>query len=258
MPGYSVNELFAVLLARDFRPEDRVIQVGANMPMARAAAIMAAMTSHPNTRVLLGLAIENLAGAKDSPPVLPFLFDPEGLDYGEAYMHQHSVFDNMSRPDVFFFSGLQVDRRGNLNLLGIRDGKGGWRLRGPGAVGLPTMSAYCSGYYVVMPRHDERTFVEQVDCVTALGDRRHREEYGLPGGGPRLILSPLGVFDLDDEGDMRVVSLHEGVSVDQVTQATGFELVVPGGVPQTAPPTDEELELLRSQVDVEGRLRDGA
>lgn len=170
-------------------------------------------------------------------------------------MFQRAVFDDMARPDVFFLSGLQVDRRGNVNLLGIPDVEGGWRVRGPGAVGLPTMSTYCRGYYIVMARHDSRCFVEQVACVTALGDATRRRQLGFPGGGPRLVLSPLGVFDFNPEGDMRVVSLHEGVTADRIREATGFELDFPSSVSTTRPPTSEELSLLRDQVDRQGLLR---
>jgi glutaconate CoA-transferase subunit B len=161
----------------------------------------------------------------------------------------------MSRPDVFFVGGLQVDRVGNVNLVGIPGEAGGWRLRGPGAVALATMSTYCRGYYILMPRHDPSTFVERVSSITALGDRARRAELQFPGGGPRLLLSPLGVFDFGEDGSMRVRTLHDGVSVEQVVEATGFELVIPDRVPRTMPPTAEELELLRSRVDRDGLLR---
>lgn len=249
----SINELFAILLARDLRPEDLTVQVGANLPMARAAVTMASLTTHPDTRVVLGIGVESLAGGRRPPPVYSFLFDPRSIA-GEALMFQSTVFDDMSRPDVFFVGGLQVDRRGNLNLFGIPNGQGEWKLRGPGSIALATMSTYCRGYYLIMPRHDPRTFVERVAVVSALGDRRERKRLRFPGGGPRLLLSPLGVFDFDDEGDMRVRSLHEGVTADAVTEATGFTLSIPDDVPTTDPPTEDELRLLRERVDLEGSL----
>jgi glutaconate CoA-transferase subunit B len=68
------------------------------------------------------------------------------------------------------------------------------------------------------------------------------------------VLSPLGVFDFDDDGDIQVRSLHEGVTPDQVREATGWPIEVPGDPPVTAAPTDEELTLLRERVDVHGTL----
>lgn len=254
---FTTDELFAVLLARDLRSEDRVVQVGANMPVARAAVILANMTRLPDMRICIGLGCENLAGGRTPPPVYPFLFDQRGTEGSESLMHQQFVFDDISKPDVFFFGGLQLDRRGNINLLGLTKPEGGWKLRGPGAIALPSMTTTCRGYYIVMPRHDARSFVEKVDLITALGDRTKRAELGIEGGGARLVLSPLGVFDFDDAGDMRIRSLHAGVTVEQAQEATGFPLVVPAAVPDTTPPTAEELKVLRTRVDLEGVLRGG-
>jgi len=249
----SVNELFAILLARDLREDDRTIMVGANMPMARASAVLANMTTHPDARIILGLGVQSLGNGGAPPGVYPFLFDPRTLA-AEALMFQAQVFDDLNRPDVFFVGGVQMDRRGNLNLFGIPGEDGGWRMRGPGGLALSTMSTHCRGYYIVMPRHDPRTFVERVALITALGDRTERDRLGLPGGGVRFVLSPLGVFDFDDAGDMRVRSLHEGVSLEDAQAATGFELVAPDEVPVTPPPTADELALLRERVDVHGTL----
>jgi glutaconate CoA-transferase subunit B len=116
------------------------------------------------------------------------------------------------------------------------------------------MSTNCRGYYIVMPRHDPRTFVERVALISALGDVRERERLGFPGGGVRLILSPLGVFDLDDQGEVRVRSLNEGVTAEQLRDATGFDIHIPHDLPTTSPPTAEELSILRERVDVVGTL----
>ncbi len=254
MTDASLNELFAILLARDFRPDDRTIMVGANMPMARASAVLAGMTTHQDARVFLGLGIQGLGAGAQPPAVHEFLFDPRTLS-AEALMYQARIFDDARRPQVFFFGGIELDRRGNLNLFGIPDGEGGWKMRGPGGLALATISTNCDGYYVVMPAHTPRTFVERVALITALGDRTERERLKLPGGGVRLVLSPLGVFDFDEAGDMRVRSLHAGVSADDVREATGFELAIADDVPVTEMPTPDELRFLREHVDVHGTLR---
>lgn len=256
MVGYSYLELQAVLLARDFRADDRVIQIGVNLPAARAAATMASLTTHPDARMLLGLAVDSFGGRTEIPEVHELGFHARSAFSGEAVMDQATVFDDLAKPDVFFFGGIQVDRRGNVNLLGLPDDDGGWKLRGPGPVALATMSTACRGYYILMPSHDPRGFVERVASVTALGDQLRRRELGFPGGGPRLVLSPLGAFDFNARGDLRVRSLHEGVTVEHVVAATGFDLDVPADVPTTPPPTRDELTLLRERIDPDGLLRD--
>jgi glutaconate CoA-transferase subunit B len=79
---------------------------------------------------------------------------------------------------------------------------------------------------------------------------------GIPGGGPKYCITPLCVIDFtEDEKRMRLKSVHPGVTVDTVKENTGFQLVIPSSVPETEPPATEELKILRSRVDIAGRLR---
>ena len=73
---------------------------------------------------------------------------------------------------------------------------------------------------------------------------------GLPPGGPRLVLSPLGVFDFHPETKaMRVKSITPGVTLEQIRDSTGFDLLVEGTPPLTSMPNVEELRILRTLVD---------
>ncbi len=68
-------------------------------------------------------------------------------------------------------------------------------------------------------------------------------------------MTPLGVFDFEPESKaMRIKSLHQGVTLDEVRDNTGFDLVVPANIERTANPDDEELFLLRRTVDSTGVL----
>ncbi len=106
-----------------------------------------------------------------------------------------------------------------------------------------------------MPNHSTRSFVEQVDVVSGVGYARAE------AAGPaatrfheiRLVISNLGVFDFETPDHvMRLRSVHPGVTVDEVVEATGFELAVPDQVAETRQPTPEELELLRTVLDPRG------
>ena len=67
------------------------------------------------------------------------------------------------------------------------------------------------------------------------------------------MVSNLGVFDFaNDEKRMQLVSVHPNITVDQVVEATGFELVVGDEVVETRLPTDEELHLIREVIDPHG------
>jgi hypothetical protein len=69
----------------------------------------------------------------------------------------------------------------------------------------------------------------------------------------RRVVSNLGVFDFaTPDHRMRLVSVHPGVTVDEVCAATGFELVVPDDLAETRQPSDAELELIRTVIDPSG------
>jgi len=85
-----------------------------------------------------------------------------------------------------------------------------------------------------------------------------RKKLGIPGGGPKLCVTPLCVMDFTEvEKRMRLVSLHPGVTLDEVKANTGFELEIPDIIPTTVVPTEDELTILRSRVDLNGLLRSG-
>jgi glutaconate CoA-transferase subunit B len=154
--------------------------------------------------------------------------------------------------DFAIAGAIQVDRFGNINTVCVGPHERP-RLRGPGTVGINALAALMRRYYVIMGRHDPLSFPARVDFITGAGfldGGDSRGQAGLPDGGPRFVLSPLGVFDFEPESkSMRIRSLHRGVSVEQAQAATGFPLLVDGPPPDTDPPTAEELRILREEVD---------
>ena len=107
--------------------------------------------------------------------------------------------------------------------------------------------------YLWSSTHNPRIFVEKLDFRSGIGwgdGGGHRAGLGLPGG-PRLCVTDLCVLDFHPESkSMRICSLHPGVSLDQVREATGFDLLVPEGeIKVTDEPLAEELRILREVVD---------
>jgi glutaconate CoA-transferase subunit B len=105
-----------------------------------------------------------------------------------------------------------------------------------------------------MTRHDRRRFVSELDFLTTpgyLSGPGAREAAGLPAGsGPYKVITDLAVMGFD-EGTKRlqVQSLHPGVTLKQVQGNTGFELLKAAEIRQTEPPREEELRILREEVD---------
>jgi len=107
---------------------------------------------------------------------------------------------------------------------------------------------------LVMTQHDNRRFVEKLDFLTTPGyltGPGAREAAGLPADcGPFKVITNLAVLDFDEETKrMRLESLNPGVSLDDVLENTGFELLKAPELAETQPPTDEELTILREEVD---------
>jgi acyl CoA:acetate/3-ketoacid CoA transferase beta subunit len=105
-----------------------------------------------------------------------------------------------------------------------------------------------------IPAHSTRVFVPAVSVVSGVGYDR-ASELGEAGRFHELVrvVTNLCVIDFETpDHRMRIRSVHPGVTVAEVVEATGFELVVDGDVPESRPPTDEELHLIREVVDPNG------
>ncbi|WP_369238067.1 CoA-transferase subunit beta [Streptomyces sp. R21] len=171
----------------------------------------------------------------------------DGTTEGWLPYRQHLTMVTGGRRHVMM-GASQIDRFGNQNISCIGDWERPARqLLGVRGAPVNTLNNPTS-YWV--PRHSRRVFVEKVDMVCgvgydhAAGARYHRL--------PRVV-SDLGVFDFaTPDHAMRLASLHPGVTVEQVREATGFDLDVPDEVPPTREPTPEELRLIREVIDPGG------
>ncbi|MFC8430929.1 CoA-transferase subunit beta [Streptomyces sp. NPDC057253] len=144
----------------------------------------------------------------------------------------------------------QIDRHGNQNISCIGDWARPTRqLLGVRGAPVNTLNNPTS-YWV--PRHSPRVFVEHVDMVSGVGYARAAEAGPSATRYHRIpeVISDLGVFDFDTpDRTMRLRSLHPGVTVEQVQEATGFALTVPAEVPYTREPDADELRLIREVLD---------
>lgn len=157
-----------------------------------------------------------------------------------------------------FFSAAQIDQFGNVNTSVIGRDFHRPELRLLGSVLLPEHFTLFGREYVLID-HNPRKFVPRVDFISGPGhldggpDARARA--GLRRGGPRWVLTELGVFDVDEAtGRMRVKSIHPGYTLAEIQERTGFALIVPPEILETTPPTDEEIRLLRTEIDPHGVL----
>lgn len=252
---YSRDELLACYFASQIDNGDRVF-VGANLPVPRAGNLLAHLTHGPDIKVAIGLVTTNLLAETELEP-FKFSTDYRMARWAESHIIHNDIFDAPRKcSDLFFVGGIQIDRYGNTNLIGLHSG-----IRGPGSLGTTTMAYYANRYYIYSGVHDPRVFVERCDYISVFGHGDggdHRARLGLDrfNAGPTSVITPLAILDFDTpDHTMQLQSVHPGVSVDEVREATGFDLVIPGQVPETPEPTADQLRLLRERIDREGMLR---
>jgi glutaconate CoA-transferase subunit B len=108
-------------------------------------------------------------------------------------------------------------------------------------------------------RQSKRSFVDQIDFRTSPGNlggaeqsERIRREQGWLGRGPSVVVTDLAVWHFDETGEMRLESLHPGVSLEHVRETVGWEPKVGPMLATTPAPSDDELRLIREELDPEG------
>jgi glutaconate CoA-transferase subunit B len=254
------KEVMAGAIAHDL-VDGEWVEVGANLPVPRAGVLLAHLTRGPNMTVMLAMTKASLL---KEPQIEEFelITDHRATRWAVAYYRHDELVQHMKfrRNGVFFAGALQVDPFGNSNLIGVGADHRKLVFRGPGAIGTCNATVMNSRFHLVLNAHNRRTLVPKCDFVSALGwgaGGRDRElRYGLPGE-LRYVITPLCVFDFEGETRrMRLRSLHPGVDQAEVLENTGFDVIVPPEVPETPSLSVEELIVLRTRIDVAGRLRE--
>jgi glutaconate CoA-transferase subunit B len=159
--------------------------------------------------------------------------------------------------EVAFLGGAQIDRFGNLNTTVIGDYDKP-KVRLPGSGGACEIAINAQRIYVIM-RLSSRSFVEKLDFFTSAGHLTGgdaRDKLGMPGMGPQLVVTDKAIFDFNNaDHEMQLVSLHQGATLDEVRAVMGWEPRVATSVAETPPPTEEDLRLMRVELDPDGMYR---
>jgi acyl CoA:acetate/3-ketoacid CoA transferase beta subunit len=248
--NYTTDELICACIARQIEDGEAVAQ-GIATPLVAAGYILAKLTHAPNIafastignticsdwcplslsrieETWLGRALRLLSFAEISGEVLPTLQPKE------------------------FFRPAQVDAYGNFNNVVIGDYSQP-RLRLPGCGGIADVTNFSRRIYLYVPRHERRVFVEELDFRSGVGylageNKEERRARGITSPGPRYLVSDLGQFDFAHRR-LRLVSRHPGVTVKEIQARTGFPLEIASDLEETVPPTEEEVRLLREEID---------
>lgn len=247
---YSKTELMICVASRLFQ-DGTTAFIGTGIPML--AAMLATRTIAPNLVPVfefggLGAILEELPRA---------VGEARTFHRGLVASGICELMETAQRGfiDYGFLGGAQIDAYGNLNTCVIGDHDHP-KARLPGSGGGNDVGSQCWMTVAIM-QHDKRRFVPRVDFVTTPGylhGPMARENAGLPlGTHPINVVSTLALMDYDagpgGSCRMRLAATHPGVTVQEVIDNTGFELIIPEHVPVNDPPGTEELRLLREEID---------
>lgn len=245
---YSLRELMVAAAAREIHDGDKVF-VGMRLPLlgfAVAKEIHApnAVGIFENGVVRDWPALESIFTMSDPPNIAHALYCG-GLN-DVIYLLQSG------RVDLGFIGGAEIDRFGNLNTHWVKENGKRTRLPGSGgAADIATLARRC----IIIMNHEKRRFPARVQYVTSPGFGRGgdwRARKGLAGGGPRRVITSMGIFSFDLKSHGMILSSnHPGVSVKEIQDETGWRLRLAEDCRETQPPTREELAAVR-KYDPEG------
>ena len=244
---YSTSELMIAAGSRELQ-DGMVAVVGLGIP--QLAAALAQHTHAPHLHVLneIGVIdaklIELGVGNADARHWYRATTFSNFIDIVGMAIHRGAV-------DIGFLGALEVDQFGNNNASEVPRPEGGVRRFGGGG-GANDIATHAKQTILIL-RHEKRKLVERVTHNTSPGHLQgddSRQRTGLKGAGPRRVLTDKCVFGVDEETKrLKLLSIHPGVTHDDLRENTGFALDIPANLPLTPEPTDEEIRLIRDELD---------
>ena len=231
--SFSASEMMIVAAARELAGQ-RVCFVGVGLP--NICVNLAKRTVAPDLELVYEAGV---FGAR--PARLPLsIGDPTIVTNATAVTSMLELFGYYLQGgliDVGFLGAAQIDRKANINTTVIGD-YATPKTRLPGSGGACEIAQNAKSVFVIM-RQSPRSFVDKLDFWTSLGTR------------VQVVVTDLGIFHLDD-GEMRLDSVHPGVTLEQVRAAMGWEPRVADDLAETPAPTDLELRMIREELDPSG------
>src|SRR5438876_5719148 len=251
--GYTPSEMMIVSAARALAGM-RTVFVGVGLP--NIACNLARYTVAPNLELIYESGVY---GAQ--PARLPLsIGDPTLVTGATSVVSMADLFGlylQRGLVEVALLGGAQIDRYGNLNTTVIGD-YANPKTRLPGSGGACEISINAQRTFMIM-RLKRRAFVDKLDFLTSPGHLTggdSRAQLGLPGGGPELVITDKAILNVTNpRREMQLSALYPDVTGKDVQAEVGWPLRVAESIQEAAVPTNEELRLIREQLDPHGMYR---
>ncbi len=240
---FSATEIMTVAASR-LLANGTVCFVGIGLPST--AANLARLTHAPDVVLIYE---SGPIGAK--PTVLPLSIGDGDLSLtADTVVSTPEIFRYWlqgGRIDVGFLGAAQIDRFANINTTVIGD-YANPKVRLPGAGGAPEIAAQAKEVFIVL-KQSKKAFVAKLPFITSAGfldGGDAREKAGITGGGPTAVITDLGILTPDPvTRELTLTSIHPGVTVEQVKEATDWDLKIAPDLTTTAVPDAAALAALR-------------
>jgi glutaconate CoA-transferase subunit B len=241
MTDYTLAELCIIAASEAFTDDGEVLATGIGV-IPRLAASLAMKTTNTD---LMMTDSEAFMLAEPNP------LGKRGADFqqaNESWMGFSRIFDNVwSGKRHAMLGPTQIDRFGQTNTSALGGSYEQPKVMMLGARGFPGNSiSHPNSFFV--PDHNARVFVEgECDFVSSVGYNPERlpKGHGLDDIDIRRVITNLCVMDFGGpDHQIRLLSLHPGVTAEQVQENTGYAVFVPDSVAVTAAPTEEQLAII--------------
>lgn len=249
---YSLAELMTVAAAEAFRGNGEVLATGIGL-LPRLAASLAMKTFTPE------LMMTDSQSWMLSEPNNVTGRAPGDQQAQESWMGFSRIFDNVWSGKRHAMVGpTQIDAFAQTNISALGGDYQSPKIQMLGVRGFPGNSI-CHANSFFVPNHSRRVFVPgECDVVCSIGYNPQRlpRGYSLDEIDIRLVITNLCVMDwAGPNHQLRVLSLHPGVSLDEVKDNTSFDLAVVDDLANTPAPTAEQLALLATLDPANGRAK---
>jgi len=258
---YDASSQMVVSLARAIEDGDSII-LGSFTPLAYTAYMLAKLTHAPHAFIV------GYSGVDPLPFQLTFHSSEAACTQFAAGLWSMTecieALHLRGMGDVEAVSSAQLDANGDINIswlaMPVKDAEGNptgemnpRALRLPGGAGAPVVYGLHRKSVAYFAAHSKNTFVPKVNYITGTRYYFSDEERKAQGlrPGPMIVVTNLCVMQMVERGKWKVLSLHNGVTAEDVISNTGFEVEIPADCPVTKAPAVQELELIR-QIDPQG------
>jgi glutaconate CoA-transferase, subunit B len=246
MAEYTDNEMMALSAGRMIKNGD-IVFAGTGLSMLAATAAKRIYSPQAVIFFETGGIDPSL---EEIPMAVADLRAMSGTAINSGLIDAFSIVGHRKLHTIAFLGAAQIDRYGNLNTTMLGNY---WKpkTRFSGSGGACDVASFASGVITFM-QHEKRRFVEKLDYLTSVGwyrGGRSRQELGLTRGGPMAVVTNMGVLKFtEDTREMYLAEYYPGISIERILENTGFPLETSSALEST-PPSDEELRILREEVD---------